>query len=115
MEMYRLYIKERENLDMIETEKGFIVYRIEKNLNCLISDYFVKKEFRQDGHGIFLANQVFQICKDAGVKTVFCTTDDRAAGVEVSKIAIERFGFEIVSQSGPKITYKMEVSEWENS
>jgi GNAT superfamily N-acetyltransferase len=110
--LYEQYIKERESLDVIKTERGFICYRLEQE-NCLINDYFVQKDFRKEGHGYFLANQVFEICKDAGVKTVFCSTDDRANGVELSKFTIENFGFELIDKVGPVSRYKMEVSEWE--
>lgn len=112
MNMYEQYIKERENLDVIRTDKGFIVYRMEFP-NCMINDYFVLKEFRKEGHGYFLANQVFQICKEAGIKTVQCQTDDRANGETLSKFTIENFGFELLRKVGPVSTYIMEVSEWE--
>ena len=111
MEMYEKYIKEREGLSVIKTSKGFICYRIDFPV-CVINDYFVLKEFRQTGHGYFLANQVFQICKDAGVKAVHCFSDDRANGNELSKHTIENFGFELIKKDGPKNEYKMEVFEW---
>lgn len=110
---YEQYIKERENLDVIKTDRGFICYRIEFP-NCVINDYFVAKEHRQNGHGYFLANQVFEICKGAGVKTVFCQSDERANGHSISKFTIENFGFELFKKDGPLSFYKMEVSEWEN-
>ncbi len=112
MEMYELYIKERENLDVIKTDKGFICYRMEFP-DCVINDYFVLPEYRQSGHGYFLANQVFQICKEAGIKTVYCFSDDRANGHDLSKFTIENFGFELNIKNGHISEYKMEVSEWE--
>ena len=113
LSMYEEYIKEREGLDVIKTNKGFICYRIEKNLNCMINDCFVLREFRNTKHGSFLTNQVFEICKEAGVKTVFCNTDNRANGVAISKFSIEQFGFELFDQDGPITKYRLEVSEWE--
>jgi GNAT superfamily N-acetyltransferase len=112
MEMYEKYIKERENLDVIKTDKGFICYRVEFP-NCVINDYYVLPEHRQEGHGYFLANQVFEICKGAGVKNVYCFTDDRANGADLSKFTIENFGFEMVSKNDHISKYKMGVSEWE--
>lgn len=113
MNLYEQYIKERENLDVIKTDRGFIIYKIEFP-NCVINDCFVAKEFRQDGHATFLANQVFEICKSAGVKTVYCQTDSRASKHELSRVAIESFGFEFIKQDKELSFYKMEVSEWEN-
>ena len=112
MNMYQQYIKERENLDVVETERGFICYRIDFP-NCWINDYFVKKEYRQEGHGYFLANQIFQICKDAGVKEVHCQTDDNAFGCALSTYTVEHFGFELYRKIENLNYFKMEVSEWE--
>ena len=110
--MYEKYIKERENLEMLKTDKGFICYRIDFP-SCVINDYCVLPEFRQEGHGYFLANQVFELCKQAGVKTVHCFSDDRAIGSALSEFTIYNFGFELLSKDGHVSEYKMEVSEWE--
>lgn len=112
MNMYEQYIKERENLDVIKTDKGFIIYKMEFP-NCIINDCFVLPEYRQEKHATFLANQIFEICKSAGVKAVYCFTDDNANGVDLSKFAIERFGFEFDLKEGARSRYKLEVSEWE--
>jgi GNAT superfamily N-acetyltransferase len=113
MNLYEQYVKERENLDVIKTDRGFIHYRIEFP-NCVINDCFVLKEFRQDGHATFLVNQVFEICKQAGIKSVFCQVDDQAKGHMVSAKALENFGFEFIKKENHLSFYKMEVSEWEN-
>lgn len=110
--MYEQYIKERENLDEIKTDRGFIHYKIE-NGNAVINDYFVLPEFRKSGHGYFLANQVFELSKELGIKAVFCQSDERANGHELSRFTIENFGFELYHKEGPLNFYKMEVSEWE--
>ncbi len=112
MNLYEQYKKERENLTFITTDKGFITYRIEFPF-CVINDYFVSKEYRQQGHAYFLADQVLELCKQAGVKTVRAFTDDRANGVDLSKFTIENYGFELLNKNGPISEYTMEVSEWE--
>lgn len=113
MDLYKLYIKERENLDEIKTDRGFVHYRIEFP-NCVLNDCFVKKEFRNDGHATFLVNQLFELCRQAGVKAVFCQTDKRSNGHGVSRIALENFGFELIKEDGPISYFKMELSEWVN-
>lgn len=111
MDMFEEYIKERENLGVIKTDRGFITFKFE-NGECLISDYFVTKHHRKNGHGYFLANQVFELCKELGIKNVYCQTDNRANGYELSKFTIENFGFELYKEEGPISHYVMEVSEW---
>lgn len=110
--LYEKYIKERENLDVINTDRGFIAYKFE-NENCLINDYYVLPEYRQQGHGYFLANQVFELCKELGIKKVFCQSDERANECALSTYTIEHFGFELYHKDGPINHFVMEVSEWE--
>lgn len=110
--MYKQYIKEREGLDTIETDKGFICYRIEFP-TCFINDYFVMPKHRLEGHGYFLADQVFEICKGAGVQSVFCQSDERALNHEISRYTILRYGFEEFAKKGSLIFYKMDVEKWE--
>jgi hypothetical protein len=107
------YQKEREGIETIETEKGFISYKVEFP-NCEIIDCYTKRGLRESGIATFLANQVFEICKDAGVVSVFCRTDDQASGVDISKKAIERFGFKFFKKKENITLFKMEVAEWEN-
>jgi len=111
MDMYKMYIEERIGGKVIKTEKGFIVYKIDFPV-CFIEECFVLRGHRNEGHASFLANQVFEHCKDAGVKTVICYTDNNANGVQLSKHAIECFGFEQFEEKGPRCGYKLEVSEW---
>lgn len=109
--MFAEYRKEREGIDCIKTDKGFIFYKIEFP-HCMIHDYYVKPEFRQEGHGKFLGDQVFQICEDAGVETVFCQTDSKAIGSKLSALTIVRFGFKPISKKGTVTTYELGVKEW---
>lgn len=111
MKMYIDYMKEREGADVIATDKGFVAYKIDFPY-CLIMDVFIKKEFRRTKHCYFLADQVFDICKQAGLEAVYCQTDDRAKGSDISKMAIEKYGFISVLNNGAVTTYKMELSKW---
>lgn len=106
--MYEKYIKERENLDVIKNEFGFICYRIEKD-HCFINDYFVLEEHRRKGIGYSLADQVFEICKQKGIKEVYCQTDDTANGALLSAHTILNYGFVAVSKDGNVTCYYKEV------
>lgn len=108
MNMYEQYIYERENLHMIQTDHGFITYKIEFP-NCLISDCFVLKEFRKNKYASFLADQVLEICKGAGVKTVYCQTDDKSNDVATSITSISKFGFSFVRKEDSISYFKLEL------
>jgi N-acetylglutamate synthase-like GNAT family acetyltransferase len=92
MNLFEQYAKERENICTIGTESGFVMYKIEGD-KCLIDALYVVPELRQSQKGSFFANQVFEICKERGVKTVYCQVDMRANHFETSIKAIEGFGF----------------------
>lgn len=112
MKMYEQYIFEREGARLIKTDFGFIAYKINFPF-CIITECFVLEEFREKKHGKFLADAVFQVCKDAGVKTVQCQTDDNASNVKISKNAILSFGFKYLEKKESITYYELEVSEWE--
>lgn len=112
--MYFDYIKERENLDHIATESGFITFRIEGE-NCLISDYYVKPEFRRLHKGKFFADQVLELCKERGVKFVWCQSDESANGHEAARKSILKYGFRESKKHDSVYTYILRVDEWAKS
>lgn len=110
--MYAKYVKEREDLDEIKTDKGFIHYKMIGE-SCIINDCFVLKEHRRSGHGHFLGDQVFELCKERGIKTVYCQSDTEANNHEISRQSILSFGFKEIEKVDTIYIYSMEVFEWE--
>ena len=110
-ELYRAYLKEREGLDVLEVDHGFMVYKIGER-EAWISDYYVHPDHREKGIGHAMADCVLQVCKDRGVGHVYCQIDHNANGVELSKLTIERYGFERAWEEGSLVIYKMEVATW---
>lgn len=105
------YMKERQDIETIDMEKGFICYRIEAE-GCMILDHYVLPEFRRQKLGKDLADKVFSICRELGIKTVFCQLDRQARGARVARINIVHFGFEPYYIEGTIEHYKMEVESW---
>jgi GNAT superfamily N-acetyltransferase len=115
--MYKEYVKERENLKTLEIDgKGFICYRMEisEQVNiCFISDYYVLPKFRKQGIGYKLADMVFSEAKKAGCERVFCQSDEKAKGHDISKLTILKYGFKEYHIEKGIHHYYMEVSAWE--
>jgi len=65
--VYAQYIKERENQDIIQSEAGFLTYKI-VNADCYLADLFILPEYRKTGAARGLFSQLIQIAKAA-----FCT------------------------------------------
>lgn len=68
--LYAMYIKEREDKDIIESDKGFATYKIFDNGECYLQDIFVLPNFRKDGLATQMANEVVDIAKEHGCHTL---------------------------------------------
>lgn len=109
--LYLAYLKEREGLDHISTNKGFILYRLGRK-TCFIAEWFTLPEYRRTGEGYDLANKVFKICKENGVGAVYCQSDEESFGWELAHKAILNFGFKEYTKEKTIHHYCMEVSKW---
>ena len=108
MSLYEEYVLERMNAKVIRNNNGFIVYRI-KGEHGFIEELYIRFPMRKLGIATDLADQVVNICKENGCKYLQCSTDDRANGVEFSKIAILSYGFVKAQEDGSITRYIMEI------
>lgn len=117
MNKYLNYLKEREGIEIIDHEYGFIFYKFlidrEGSINCYISDYFVNPEKRCKGYGYQLADSVFKLCREKGIKTVYCQSDISAKNHSIAALSILNYGFKIYRLDRNLIYYYMEVDSWE--
>jgi len=65
--LYAKYIQEREGLEIIENENGFIIYKLYPD-ECLIVDMFVDNHVRGEGFGRQLLDELKT--KAVGCKTI---------------------------------------------
>lgn len=76
---YALYLKERENLEVLETIEGFAVYAIIKE-ECYIRDIYIQPEYRQKGAASKIADAIAIIAKEKGCKILTGSVDPIAKG-----------------------------------
>ena len=79
--LYAQYIKERENKDIIETDKGFATFQFLTNNQCYLQDIFVLPEYRKSGLCFEMADKVTQRAKEKNCHTLIgsvCTDDQNA-------------------------------------
>lgn len=62
--LYAQYIKERENKDIVESDKGFATYQIFDNGECYIQDIFVAPEFRSQKVSYDMEKEISHIAKE---------------------------------------------------
>lgn len=92
--LFALYLKERTNKEIIETEKGFATYYYLPD-GCYIEDIFVKKEFRRSGEASKMTDQIAKIAKEKGFNKLYGTVVPTAKGSNDSLKALQAYGFEI--------------------
>lgn len=70
MSLYKEYIKEREDKDIIESDSGFATYKIFNNGECYLQDIYVVPNKRKSGLASEMADQVVDIAKENGCHTL---------------------------------------------
>lgn len=71
MSLFADYIKEREDIETLEFEKGFITFKMLPDNTIYMKDIYVIPEARREGVGTFLTDKVCEIAKERGCKKVF--------------------------------------------
>ena len=63
--MYPQYLKEYDNFDTLETDFGFIIYKIELD-HIFIRDIYILPEFRNGIKGKILGDLITQVAEENG-------------------------------------------------
>lgn len=66
MSLYSMYIQERTNDEIIETDKGFCTYRFLDEKTVYIVDIFVLSDFRTTGEASNMADSVVELAVAKG-------------------------------------------------
>jgi ribosomal protein S18 acetylase RimI-like enzyme len=67
LSLYGEYLKERENFEIVESDKGFVSYKIFGE-ECYIRDLYVLPEYRKSHLASQMADKVAEIAKEHGCK-----------------------------------------------
>lgn len=105
---YAQYIKEREDLELYEDDKGFFTYKEEDGV-FFVSELFVLPEFRENGVGNDYSSKIDELAKEHGCDTIVCTTCFDASNWEQSHKYIKSNGYYEVNVIGPMVYYKKEL------
>lgn len=114
MSLYANYVRERENQNIIETEKGFATYELKENGDCYLRDIYVLPEFRKDGIARTMSEQVEQVAIEKGcVRMVGSVCIDTNNSTESLK-AILAVGYKLFSIQGNMIFLVKEIRRQQN-
>lgn len=109
IEMFKKYLKEVKNEDLIYSDKGFATY-ILGDQECYIVDIHVNEEFRKKGQASKMADQIYQIAKQKGCKILTGTVYFKANNPTLSARALLGYGMQIVSGDSEKIIFAKEIN-----
>lgn len=96
MSLYAEYIKEREGLEICETDKGFAVYRFAGE-ECIIQDIFIATAFRESRLASDMADHISAIAKERGCKFLVGTVCPSAKYSDRSIKVLQGYGFRLHS------------------
>ncbi len=103
MTLFSLYLKERQGLDVLESENGFVTYKF-RNPDCYIQDIYVLPEKRKEGVAASMADQVAELAKSKGYRILTGSVDCRANGAESSEKILLAYGMKPYVTEG-NLTY----------
>lgn len=109
MSLWADYLKEREGLDSIETEDGFVIYHIAGD-RLLIEHVYIKPEKRNRHIGTALMKQLESIAKEKGCRSSFCTVQPKLPTADQSLRAALAFGFRPFNTDDLYLWLKKEIS-----
>lgn len=109
MSLFADYIKEREGLDTIENEHGFLSFRIINDV-CYVRDLFVTKPERGRGYARVLYGQLLRVARDSQCKKISCFVDCRAPNAAESLAVILTGDFKVVAAEDGLITLERELA-----
>lgn len=99
IELFKQYLLERENTELISTEQGFITYRFEPEY-CYIIDIYVLPEHRKSGLGVKLEEMVIVRAKEKGYNKLLGSVDLNANNYVDSLAILERINYKQAWQDG---------------
>lgn len=98
MSLFGNYIKQRENKDIIESDKGFATYSIVKD-GIYIEDIYIENDHRHQGEAARMADQIADIAREKGLTKLFGSISPSANGSTDSLKVLLAYGFKLNSST----------------
>jgi GNAT superfamily N-acetyltransferase len=106
MNKYAAYLKERENMEMYENEKGFVTYSFYPELQaCYLAEIYIVPEFRGTTTAFNLYKRVCNLAKAEGYSKMLGSFDTTTANWEVSEKLMKKLGWQFYKKVGYLVYY----------
>ena len=93
--LYAKYLKERQDIDVLENKNGFITYKISGD-ECFIVDMCIDQEIRALGNARLFINELEKIAKEKSCKYISGNIHLWDKGANNTLIAALNIGFKVV-------------------
>jgi GNAT superfamily N-acetyltransferase len=108
--MFEMYEKERgfgPRLFYV-SDIGFAIYHINDG-ECYLEDIFILPSARRGKNGTTFANNIVEIAKGRGCHILTGSVDASANGADISRKALESYGFKLFETAGDFERYAKEI------
>lgn len=92
MKLYKDYMKERENVEVIYTDDCFLSYKFLDDKSVFICDIYSRPTVRGQGKMLELGKQFVEDMKQKKIKVIYGTTVTTTNGWENSDRLLRKFG-----------------------
>jgi predicted GNAT superfamily acetyltransferase len=113
-ELFVQYFKERENLETLITEHGFLCYGIiERDYEkfALLEDFFVVKSERGKGHGKQLFQTFLEAARNLSCQKLICNIFAKDPNCNQTLQLALHHGFVVIHADGGKITLLRSIED----
>lgn len=102
------YIKERENVEVLETSTGFATYSI-KGPECYIKDIWIHPDFRKQNCASQIADRIAAIAKEQGCKYLTGSVCPTTHNSTQSMLVLVGYGMQLHSSKDNMIYFCKEL------
>jgi hypothetical protein len=106
--LYAKYIKEREDFEIIEDEKGFVTFFFNES-SVFVRDLYIAEEHRGFEVLLDLSNRLETLVQERGFKLLIGQVVPSMKGATRSMKALLKLGYEIHSSDNEKIVMVKEL------
>jgi hypothetical protein len=106
--LYGMFIEERENKNIVESEKGFATYYFIDD-SVYIETIFVHPDYRDTGETFVMAGKIAKIAKEKGCTKMLGSVCPTAKGSSTSLCMLLTHGFKLDSSTNNFIVVKKDI------
>ncbi len=99
--MYAEYLKEREGIETLTSENGFMTYTLTDDAVYIV-DVYIRPEARKTGEATKLEAKVIEKAKEAGKSHLMGSVSFGVAGIDASLKMMVRSGYSFLSFDNEK-------------